>query len=239
MKLGNSKEENIGHKVGEVVSVVSHQLKTPLSVTKGYLEVLLSGDMGSLTDGQREYLTDALENTNRMVNLVKDLLDVSRIEQGKMEFQPRITDLKELIDETIKGFAFLAKAQNCWITFSVKGEIPMLSIDSLKIKQVISNFIDNALNYSKGRSSIILTLKKAGKNIVFSCQDNGVGISNEGAKKVFTKFFRSEEAIGLEPTGSGLGLFIAKAIIEKSGGKIWFKTKQSEGTTFFFSLPIK
>lgn len=227
------------YRISESSSVVSHQLKTPLSVTKGYLEELLSGDLGPLNSEQKEYLEDALKNTKRMIILVKDFLDVSRIEQGRLEFKIQLTDLKVLVEKAIEEFALLAKAKNCVVNFKTSGEIPLLQTDSTKIKEVIDNLISNAISYNKMKGEVDLILKRSRNYVIFCCSDTGIGISEEQKKKIFSKFYRAEEALSQSPGGSGLGLFIAKAIIEKSGGKIWFESKVDKGTKFCFSLPIK
>ena len=229
------------HKLAETISVVSHQFKTPLSAIKGYLEVLIAEDLGKINKEQKEYLTDTLENTKRMISLVKDLLDVSRVEQGKLELKMTLCSLEKIVKKVITEIYPFARANNCNISLKVLNKIPKIKADSLKIEQVISNFISNAVSYtrSKKRGIINVFLEKKGRNIVFCCKDNGIGISKEDKKKVFNKFFRSEEAMVLDPGGSGFGLFISKAIIEKNKGKIWFKSEKGKGSSFCFSLPIK
>jgi len=231
------------HKLGEVISIVSHQFKTPLSAIKGYLEVLIAGDLGKINKDQKDYLQDTLENTNRMISLVKDLLDVSRVEQGRLELKKTSSDLEKIIKRVIKEISPFARANNCSISFKVLNEIPRLNIDSLKIEQVVCNFISNAVSYSKGKGKgkamVRVELQKKGKDVIFCCQDNGIGIADEDRGKIFNKFYRSEKAMVLAPGGSGFGLFISKAIIEKSQGKIWFKSKKGKGSTFCFSLRAK
>ena len=233
------KKKSTEYKLAEVISIVSHQLKTPLAVIKGYLEVLISEDLGKINPKQKEYLKNALENTQRMIGLVKDLLDVSQIEENKLEFKTRPSSLEEIIKETAKEFSYLSRAKNCTLSFKVLGEIPLLDIDPLKIKQVVTNIISNAIEYNKRRGSVEITLKRKGNNVLFSCKDTGVGVPRSDRKKVFTKFYRSETAIGLTPSGLGLGLFISKAIIEKSGGRIWFESEEGKGSTFCFTLPLR
>ncbi|MFH1522572.1 MAG: HAMP domain-containing sensor histidine kinase [Patescibacteria group bacterium] len=233
------KEKSKKYKLAKEVSIVSHQLKTPLSVIRGYLEVLDSGDLGKLNKDQKEYLNDALENTYRMNELIKDLLDISRIEEGKLDFKPKMINLGEIIKNNIKNVYPLAKAKNCIISFKSLGSIPPLFLDPLKIEQVINNLISNAIAYNIRKGKVEVSLKRRGGNIIFCCQDTGVGIPDSEKKKVFKKFYRSESAFSVNTVGSGLGLFISKAIVEKSGGRIWFESKKGKGTAFFFTLPIK
>ncbi len=227
------------YKITEIISVASHQLKAPLSVIKGYLEVLISEDFGKLNLKQKEYLEDTLENTERMIRLVKDLLNVSQIEEGRMQFDPHPSSLEKITKEAIREFALLARAKNCTLSLEVLGKIPLLNIDLLKIKQVVNNFISNAIEYNKRGGKVEAILQKKGKKVIFCCEDTGIGISKKEQKKIFKKFYRSEKAMTIITGGSGLGLFISKAIVEKSGGKIWFKSEKDKGSTFCFSLPIK
>lgn len=229
----------VKHKFAEVISIVSHQLKTPLSGVKGYLEVLISKDLGRINQEQEEYLKNALENIDRLIRLVQDLLDVSQIEEGKMEFRLKLTNLEAIIREVIKEFSSLAEAKNCIISFESKEKIPLLNIDRLKIKQVVSNLVFNAIVYHKRKGKVELSIERKGDKVLFCCKDNGIGIAGSEKKKIFKKFYRSEKAITLITGGSGLGLFISKAIIEKSGGKIWFVSKKDKGSVFCFSLPIE
>jgi len=226
------------HKLAEVASIVSHQLKTPLSVIKGYLEVLYSEDLGKLNEDQKEHIKEALENTKKMNSLVRNFLDVSQIEEGKLELKKKVSDLSRIIKETIKGLHSLATANNCKISLVIPEKIPAILIDPIKIEQVINNIIINAVKYNRRKGKVKVTAQKKGNKILFICEDTGIGITDRERKKVFDKFYRSEDALVASTVGSGLGLFIAKAIIEKSGGKIWFKSKENEGTVFYFTLPI-
>lgn len=234
------KIQEIGeYKSTESVSIVSHNLKTPLSAIKGYLEVLLSEDLGGLNNQQKEYLKDILENTRQMIALVKDILDVARIEANQMIFSKKPTDLTELAEETVREFFTLAKAKNCSLSFHLSNKLPLVNVDPIKVKHVMYNIISNALFYNKRKGEVKVSLFKKAKRVVFCCEDTGIGIGEKEKKKIFTKFYRSQRGIPLSTSGSGLGLFISKAMIEKMGGKIWFNSEKDKGTTFCFSLPIK
>jgi len=226
-------------KVSEAVSIAAHQLKNPISVLKGYLEVLLSEDWGPLNLKQKEYLDDALENVQRMATLVNHLLDISKIEERRFGLRLEKFSLEDTIQNIIQSFSSWTRASNVEIVFTPDKGIPPIISDPLKIRQVIENIISNALKYKgSGRGKIDITLRKKGKNLLFTCRDNGVGIPGEESKKIFTKFYRSEKAVELDPSGTGLGLYINKAIIELSGGKIWFRRNPERGVTFYFTLPI-
>jgi signal transduction histidine kinase len=225
-------------KIAEIVSIVSHQFKTPLSVIKGYLEVLISGDCGEINDFQREYLSDALENVQRMSCLVEDLLDVSRIEEKQFKIKLKAVALEKITEQVLEDLSKWIKANNCEVSFKKPKSLPRVLTDPDKIQQVVQNLVANAVVYKTGRGKVEITLERSGKEVLFACKDNGVGIPKRDFNRVFSKFYRSEDSIELNPSGSGLGLYINKAIIELSKGKIWFSKNKKAGVTFIFSLPV-
>lgn len=226
-------------KISEPVSIVAHQLKNPISALYGYLEVLLAEEIGKINQKQREYLADALKNVEAMSRIVKDILDVSKIEEGKYQIKPQPTDLVKTTQEVINDFSLWARASNCKIIFEKPKKFPLAKVDPSKIRYVVENLISNAITYkSPGPGKIEINLKEKGGKILFTCKDNGVGIPKEDFKKVFSKFYRSENAISLYPAGTGLGLYISKAIIGLNKGKIWFEKNKDRGMTFYFNLPI-
>jgi len=226
-------------KISEVTSIISHQLKTPLAGIKSSLEVLLSGDLGELDPPQREYVALALDSSEKMIALVKNLLETSKIDEDRLELKRQKTNITALIDAVVSELAQFAQAKNTKIDVEIGADLPELTVDPVKIHEVIENIVMNAIRYSKGKGSVKLTLKRDGDRVIFSCRDTGVGISDEDRKKIFSKFYRSPRVMTLAPEGSGLGLYISKAIIEKSGGAVWFESADGSGTTFYFSLPIQ
>jgi len=230
------------YKIAETISIIAHRLKNPIAVIKGYLEALLEGDCGEINQTQKEYLGDALLNVKEMSKTLDSLIDASRIDAKEYKLNIQSVDMSKLADEIMQGFYIWAKAANCEISFKKDENIPLVMTDPVKIKQVMDNFIANAIKYNHGKGvvSVSLLFQPKNKEILFQCQDNGIGIAKEDYKKVFTKFYRSQEAIAIDSSGAGLSLFISKAIIELSGGKIWFtkNTGKNEGTIFSFSLPV-
>jgi len=227
-------------KISEVVSIVGHQLKSPLSVIKGYLEVLLSGDCGKVNVLQKEYLHDALENVDRMRKNIDDLLIVQRIEDDRYELNVRPISLESIAFKVLSDFALWARALNCEINFKHPEKLPLCLGDPQAIREVIENFISNAIKYSRGRGKVEITLSLArkGNHLIFNCKDNGISIPKREYKKVFRKFYRSEEAMEIDPSGAGLGLYINKSIVKACGGKIWFAPNKPFGMIFSFSIPI-
>ena len=223
------------------MTISAHQLRTPLSAIKWTIRMLLDGDVGKLTDEQTEFLKKAYQSNERMVNLVNDLLNVTRIEEGRYLYNPEELDMIELIEKTIIPLKEIAERKNLKFEFLKPKEKEIkVRVDKEKISLAISNLVDNAINYTKeGKISIQFEYDSKDKQVKFSVKDTGIGISEEQQKRLFSKFFRGINAIKAETEGTGLGLFIAKNIIEAHGGRIWFESEEGKGTTFYFTLPLK
>lgn len=236
-KMGQIKKSRKA-KLSDVISIVAHQLKTPISVLYGYLEVLVSEELGKLNKKQKEYLLDARKNVELISSIVNDLLDVSKIEEGEYQLNPQVVDLAKICEEVVSSFASWARASNCEIIFKKSSLNVEAYVDPSKIRYVIENLVSNAITYkSLGPARVEIKIEKKGNKILFSCKDNGIGISKTDAEKIFSKFYRSEKAIVLNPSGTGLGLYISKAIVKLSGGRIWFRKNKDKGTTFYFTVP--
>ena len=222
----------------EFVSIVSHQLRSPLSNLRWALELLMSGKLGKIEEKQTEYFKIIKENSNRMTELIKDLLIVSRIETAKLLIKKMEFSLEDLVKELIKELTPFALASNLEIKFRAKENLPKIFADQSQIRLVIENFLDNAIRYIKGIGVVEIKIESQEKNIYFEIKDTGVGIPKEEQKYIFQKFFRSENVLRYQTQGSGLGLYISKAIIEKLGGEIGFKSQGGIGSTFWFTLPL-
>ncbi len=224
----------------EFISIVSHQLRSPLSNLKWALEILISGRFGKIEGKPADYLQILADNTKRMGELVSSLLIVSRIEQGRLPLHRAEFSLPDLAKEAIAEFKPIASASNIEIVFETsKPDLPQAFGDSSQLKIVVENFIDNAVRYTKGTGKVVVAVALKGTRLLFSVKDGGVGIPQEDQKHVFQKFFRSGNVLKYQTQGSGLGLYIAKSIVQKSGGKIGFKSEQDEGSTFWFTIPTK
>ena len=225
----------------EFVSITAHQLRTPLSAIKWTLRMILDGDVGKISKEQQSFLNKTYKSNERMIKLINDLLNVTRIEEGRFLYNVQKEDIIDVIKKEITPLKEIAQRKG--LKFEVnfpKEKIPKIDIDSEKISLVVQNLINNAISYTKsGSIKISFKFEKEKKWFLFSVQDSGIGIPEVQQKRIFTRFFRAISAVRAETEGTGLGLFIAKNIIEAHGGKIWFESKENKGSTFYFTIPIK
>lgn len=224
----------------EFVSLAAHQLRTPLSAIKWTIKIFLEGDLGKINKEQEEFLQDAYNSNEKMITLVNDLLSVTKIEEGKYVYQPILVNAKDLVKETM--ILHREKAKKRKITIEVncpKEKLRKISIDVERMKIVLANLLNNAISYTPPGGKITISLKQTKKETELSIKDTGIGVPKNEYKRVFTKFFRATNAIRKETEGTGLGLYIAKNIVEAHKGKIWFESEENIGTTFYITLPIK
>lgn len=224
----------------EFIAIASHELKTPLSAIKWALDLILSYKKEQCNEEILEYLVAMNENNERLIKLTNNLLDVSRIESGSFTLNPKKQSIVELIEDLVKELQPLASVSNVSLTFSQPQEqIPLIYFDSDRIKMVLVNLIHNAIKYIKGKGNVNLSITRSGNKVVVEVRDTGVGIPRHDQPFIFSKFYRSNNTFMYQTQGAGLGLFIARAFIEASGGKIGFKSSEGSGSVFWFSLPIK
>ena len=221
----------------EFVSVASHQLRTPLTSIKGYLSMVLEGDAGKITKMQRQLLSEAFSSSERMVHLINDFLSVSRVQTGKFLIERRQLDLAKVVRQEVRALQTTAESRDLTLKITSPTEPVLVFADEAKIRQVIMNFIDNALYYSKPNTTVDIILK-VGKTVQVTVNDTGIGVPLAQQSKLFTKFFRADNARTQRPDGTGVGLYLAKMIIDGHKGKIIFASKEGQGSTFGFSLPL-
>lgn len=235
----SSKKENIGNIQADFITLTSHQLRTPLSGMKWLLELMSKSTTGNLNQKQRGLLSKIYTSNERMIALVNDLLEVSRIESGEAKLYLQPTDLVAVIRSLIREKTVEVRKKRLKIDFTVEHEpLALVKTELNKIRQALGNLISNAIAYTRDGGLIGIDLKQTDGQIQGQIADTGVGIPRDQQKYVFNKFFRGSNILKFETNGTGLGLYITKAFIEASGGKIWFKSEEGKGTTFYFALPV-
>ena len=239
LRKNNEKLKSIDATKDEFISMASHQLRTPLTSVKGYLSMVLEGDAGKINDEQRKLLDQAFVSSQRMVYLIADLLNVSRLRTGKFIIDLNETDLAEVIEAEVNQLTEQAKSKNIVLTYDKPNDFPKLTIDETKTRQVVMNFIDNALYYTQSGGKIEVKLNYDKKHVYFRVKDNGLGVPKDEQRHLFEKFYRAKNARSIRPDGTGLGLFMAKKVVTAQSGNILFESKQGKGSTFGFSLPLK
>lgn len=222
----------------EFISMASHQLRTPLTAIKGYLSMLLEGDAGEIKVSQYDFVNEAFQGANRMVGLINDLLNVSRMETGRFFLEPTEVDLVKIVEEEVGQLRKQAKEKGLKLEINIKGKIPKIWADETKIRQVVMNFADNAIYYT-AKGSVTVVLRKDSKDVIYEVIDTGIGVPKSEQKNLFNKFYRADNARHVRPDGTGLGIYLAKRVIDDHGGKIIFKSEEGKGSTFGFRLPIK
>jgi signal transduction histidine kinase/CheY-like chemotaxis protein len=231
-------EREIASMKNEFVSTVSHELRTPLTSIKGYVDLILDGDAGEVDEIQREFLGIVKENADRLVALINDMLDISRIESGRVVLKIEPIHATDVVAGTVDSFRAVLEQTSRVVKVRVPEGLPRVAADRDRVGQVLMNFVSNALKYSPGGGDVVISAKHVGDFVNVSVQDHGMGISRDDIKQLFTKFYRIDNALTREIGGTGLGLSICKSIIELHGGKVWVRSKMGEGSTFSFSLPI-
>lgn len=239
LRASNEKLMRLDAAKDEFVSMASHQLRTPLTSVKGYISMVLEGDAGKITPMQKQLLEEAFVSSERMVHLIGDFLNVSRLQTGKFVVERRLVNLADIVEEEVSGLKATAEARTIKLRFRKPSRFPMLYLDDGKLRQVMMNFIDNAIFYSTDHSVAVVKLRVEGGDAVFEVIDTGIGVPASEQEHLFTKFFRAENARRQRPDGTGIGLFLAKKVITAHGGSMIFTSVEGEGSTFGFRLPIK
>ncbi len=222
----------------DFVSLASHQLRTPLSAIKWQIELLKTGSVGHLSDEQMGYLSRIDASNERMIELVNALLDISRMESGRLSVIPESTDLISLIRTVIENYHRRLEQKHLKLKTEFEDGIPEISIDKKLIREVISNFLSNAIKYTPDGKEIKISLSRQNESIKVIVEDQGFGIPRDQQSRIFSRFFRADNIVKDVPDGTGLGLYLAKEIIEKSGGKIGFESVENQGSNFWFELPL-
>jgi signal transduction histidine kinase len=238
LQKSNEKLKSLDVAKDEFIGMASHQLRTPLTSVKGYVSMVLDGDAGKIEPKQRELLESAFTSSQRMVYLIADLLNVSRLKTGKFVIESKEVDLPEIVAGEVDQLKETAKNRKLKLVYERPKNFPMLMLDETKIRQVIMNFIDNAIYYTPAGGKIEVTLEHNKHSVTYKVVDNGIGVPKEEQIKLFTKFFRAGNARKARPDGTGLGLFMAKKVVVAQGGAILFESNPGKGSTFGFTFPL-
>ena len=237
-----TREKRIDNLKSKFISIAAHQLRTPSSGVKWALRLILDGDAGKISEESRNYIEKAAQANERMVNLIDDLLNISRMETGKIVYNLEKINFVKLVEETINDASISVEEKNLKLRLNYPSKkISDINIDRKRIKLVTQNLITNAIKYSEAGGSIKIDIfinEKDKDFLYFSVRDNGIGISQEDQKKLFERFFRGDNAVRSQTEGSGLGLYIVRSIVEAHKGKIWYESEINKGSVFYVKLPI-
>ena len=233
-----SKEKELEEMKIDFVSMAAHELRTPLTAIRGYLSVLQEETQKSMTKEQKSFLDKAFISSSQLASLVENLLSVSKIEKGAMKLEQEETDWKEVLEENFNNFIPLAKEKNIKFTLNNLDDLPKVFVDKFRVGEVISNLIANAINYTKTGGSVTVSAEANEKEVTTRVKDTGQGIPERAIPKLFTKFFRVSGVLEQGSKGTGLGLYISKAIVDMHKGRIWVESKIGIGSTFSFTVPL-
>jgi len=238
LRTSNARLKRLDASKDEFLSMASHQLRTPLTSVKGYLSMMIDGDVGKISAIQKQVLEEAFSSSERMVHLIHDFLNVSRLQTGKFMLELSDVDLSELIQQEVKSLEKVASSHSMKLEFTNTAGDVHLQIDDTKIRQVVMNYIDNAIYYSHPDSTIAIELSKTDKNVVLEIKDTGIGVPKSEQEQLFSKFYRASNARKQRPDGTGVGIFLAKKVVTALGGDIVFRSKEGKGSVFGFTLPL-
>jgi signal transduction histidine kinase len=238
LRQANEELKNLDRAKSEFISIASHQLRTPLTVIKGYGSMMLEGSFGKMEPMIEENMKKIYESNERLITLVEDLLNISRIESGKLQFNYEVCQLEEIVASVVEEMTSTAKTKGLELKYLAPQKLSAVKIDKSKIRQVIINVIDNAIKYTpKGSVTVSLTENKG--LIQFKSEDTGMGIQPTDLVNLFQKFSRGEHVSVLHTEGTGLGLYVGKMMIEAHQGKIWAESEGlDKGAQFYFTLPV-
>ncbi len=237
-------EYEIDRMKSDFISLASHQLRTPLSAIKTYSHMIVDGYMGEISEAQSKSLHTIIAATNRMNELISTLLNITRIESGNVTISPKPVNVTNLVEEVIKEHSLAADDKELTVSFQSSPKVlPTLFTDALLLKEVLSNLISNAIKYTPQSGKVNISIKNRRFDMLFVITDTGMGIPRYSQDQIFTKFFRAHNVVKQETSGTGLGLYLVKGLVDALGGKIWFESKENQGTNFYVTLnksnPVK
>ncbi len=233
-------EQEVDRMKSEFISLASHQLRTPLSAIKTYTHMLYDGYMGDISDTQKKSLHTIITASDRMNELISTLLNITRMESGTIAVTPKALNLGVIVDEVLKELSLMATDKAIAVSLhSTPKASTNVRTDPLILKEVLTNLLTNALKYTPEGGRIRVKLRERKTDILIAVEDSGWGIPKYSQDQVFSKFFRAHNIVQRETSGTGLGLYLVKGLLDALGGEIWFVSQEGKGTTFFFTLPRK
>ena len=234
-----TKETELDRMKTEFIATVTHELRTPMTSIKGALGLVLGGAAGDLPPEARELLTIARNNTDRLIRLINDILDISRIEAGKMEIRRAPLSPADVVRRAVEEMNAFARQRNITLTTDVPEGLARVMADADRLHQVLDNLISNAIKFSPQGSEVLIRARETGDGVRFDVIDRGPGIPADQTGLIFERFYRVDNAASRKTGGTGLGLTICKAIVEEHGGQIWVESALGEGSTFSFTIPVE
>lgn len=233
----NEELKRISKAKSDFVSAVSHELRTPLTSIKGYASILIAGKLGEIAPAQKERLEKIDKHSNNLVHLINNLLDIARIESGRVQMDIKEISLKELLDSTIDIFTPQIKEKNMTFKINSNIKIDKIKADRSQIERVFLNLLSNAVKFTPEKGKISLTIDEKEESIRFSVEDTGIGIPKQDIEKIGQEFFRANNTQDQNIKGTGLGISLVKKIIEAHNGKLWIESELGKGTKFSFTIP--
>ncbi len=231
-------EQEVDRMKSEFISLASHQLRTPLSAIKTYTHMLSEGYMGKLNAAQKKSLATIIGASNRMNELISTLLNITRLESGSIAITPKVLQLDKVAEEVVSELSVLAASKSINLEFYTKGKLSTaIKTDNLLVKEILSNLVSNAIKYTPDNGSVSVTVRARRADILVAVTDSGWGIPKLSQDQIFSKFYRAQNIVKRETTGTGLGLYLVKGLLDALGGQIWFESEEEKATTFFFTLP--
>lgn len=235
-----TREKNISKSKSEFISIAAHQLRTPLSAIKWTLAMVLNGDEGPLGDSQSKLLRTSYETNERMIQLVNDLLNVARIEEGRFGYEFKQGDIMDVIQNAVEFVKVAAHEKNVTINVETPNEKPPLFVfDANKMALALQNLLDNAVKYTLAGGKVTVDVGIQGDYLTIDVRDTGIGVPEKQINMLFTKFFRAENALRMQTSGSGMGLYLAKNVAIRHGGSLHVESKEGTGSTFSLTLPLQ
>jgi PAS domain S-box-containing protein len=233
-----TKEVEADRAKSDFVSTVSHELRTPMTSIKGYTDLIFSGAVGEINENQKRFLNIIKKNTDRLTALINDLLDISRIESGKVRFEPEAMQLGDIIGNVIETLAAPAEQRDHQLSYRIEAGLPEIKGDPHRLTQVFTNLVGNAINYTPEGGTINVDVYSVRGAVRADVRDNGIGMRSEDLSKIFERFYRVDHPVVQESAGTGLGLPLVKMFIEMHGGRVWAESEMGKGSTFTVILPL-